>query len=401
METSHPHTTSSTTSANATSTSISTSTSTVKKKDHHSIDRKHQEIMNVFKVIEEDTIPSIEQEIKELIDKRNRLSKHRNDDAYFDTKDKIKQLKKKVADLKVRKKKYLLENAKYIFHYYEDKQKVSNGDNVLDSSTVHQFFRIKSNTENGSDINSEKYRQSKKMYQEYWKNVNGDIMNLQEYVLNCHNCLICNQGELVPLEEEGVLICNNVACGKFIMNIVDNQKPLNKEIPNEVSYTAYIRLNHFKEILSQFQAKETTKIPDEVINAIRNRIVKERKDPKKLNYADTRSILSILGHNKYFEHIQYINSLLGIKPPTMNEELHETLCVLFIEIQKPWALFCPSTRTNFFNYTYILCQLCVLLDQKHYLPYIPMMKDRIKQLEQDMIWKKVCGYLDWEYFPTV
>ena len=29
------------------------------------------------------------------------------------------------------------------------------------------------------------------------------------------------------------------------------------------------------------------------------------------------------------------------------------------------------------------------------------MKDRIKQLEQDMIWKQVCDYLDWEYFPTV
>ena len=85
----------------------------------------------------------------------------------------------------------------------------------------------------------------------------------------------------------------------------------------------------------------------------------------------------------------------------MNEELIETLCVLFIEIQQPWAIFCPITRTNFFNYTYILCQLCVLLDQHQYLPYIPMMKDRIKQLEQDMIWKKVCDYLDWEYFPTV
>jgi hypothetical protein len=41
------------------------------------------------------------------------------------------------------------------------------------------------------------------------------------------------------------------------------------------------------------------------------------------------------------------------------------------------------------------------LDQTQYLPYIPMMKDREKQLEQDMIWKKVCGDLDWEFFPTV
>ena len=30
-----------------------------------------------------------------------------------------------------------------------------------------------------------------------------------------------------------------------------------------------------------------------------------------------------------------------------------------------------------------------------------MMKDREKQLEQDMIWKKVCNDLDWEFFATV
>ena len=114
-----------------------------------------------------------------------------------------------------------------------------------------------------------------------------------------------------------------------------------------------------------------------------------------------REILRKLGFNKYFEHIQYINSIFVIKPPVMKEQLHETLCVLFIEIQKPWAIHCPANRTNFFNYTYTLYQLCVLLDQTQYLPYIPLMKDREKQLEQDQIWKKVCDELDWEYNPTV
>ena len=161
-------------------------------------------------------------------------------------------------------------------------------------------------------------------------------------------------------------------------------------------------MNHFKEILAQFQAKETTQIPEEVIESIRNRIKKERiTDHSQINYDVMRDLLRKLGLNKYFEHIQYINSLFGIKPPVMNEELHETLCILFIEIQKPWAIHCPANRTNFFNYTYTLYQLCVLLDQTQYLPYIPMMKDREKQLEQDMIWKKVCKSLDWEFFPTV
>lgn len=369
------------------------------KKDHQSIDEKHQEMMSMFYVIENETIPNLEKEEQETIAKIKQMKVCTEE--YYDLRDRVKTIKKEIKTLKKKKKDYLLENSKYIFHYYEDKQKVSTGINNKDINTMNSFFKIKSSNEESANLNSDKYKQSKKMYQKYWKNVNGDVPYLQEYVLESNTCLICNQGELVPLEEEGVLICNNVQCGKFLLHMIDNQKPLNKEMPNEVSYTAYIRLNHFKEILSQFQAKETTKIPEEVIDAVRNRIIKERKTLKDLNYAEMRNILSILGYNKYFEHIQYINSILGIKPPTMSEELHETLCVLFIEIQQPWAIFCPITRTNFFNYTYILCQLCVLLDQKQYLPYIPMMKDRIKQFEQDMIWKKVCEYLDWEYFPTV
>ena len=376
-------------------------TTTKKKTQSQTLDKKHQDMMQMYFVIENETIPNLQCDIKDNIAKAKQM-KQKKSEAYYDLIDLIRSQKQELKNLQTSRKEYLLENSKYIFHYYEEKQKISNGENRKDTSTINQFFKIKGTNDNSSNLNSDKYNQSKKLYQQYWKNVGlGETAQLQEYVMNCETCLYCNQGELIPLEEEGVLICNNVACGKFVMHIIENQKPLNKEMPNEVSYTAYIRLNHFKEILSQFQAKETTKIPDEVLDAVKQRIKKERKKIEELNYTEMRNILSILGYNKYFEHIQYINSILGIKPPIMNEELIDTLCVLFIEIQQPWAIFCPITRTNFFNYTYILCQLCVLLDQHQYLPFIPMMKDRIKQLEQDMIWKKVCDYLDWEYFPTV
>ena len=365
-----------------------------------SIDEKHNDMMSMYYVIERETIPKLKTEIGDLI-KQAKDIKHKKSELYFDIVDTIKSKKQELKQLQQGKKDYLLNNSKYIFHYYEEKQKINLGENVKDKKTIHTFFKLKGQNDESSNLNSERYNQSKRLFQQYWKNVGQDIIHLQDYVLDSETCLLCNQGELIPLEEEGVLICNNKLCGKFVIHIVDNQKPLNKEMPNEVSYTAYIRLNHFKEILSQFQAKETTRIPEEVLNAVRQRIRKERKNISELNYTEMRNILSILGYNKYFEHIQYINSILGIKPPVMDEELIETLCVLFIEIQQPWAIFCPITRTNFFNYTYILCQLCVLLDQRQYLPFIPMMKDRIKQLEQDMIWKKVCEYLDWVYYPTV
>ena len=366
------------------------------------IDEKHTDILKQFNEIESTVIPKLnleKQELKSYIQtlKTNQIAE------YLDARDRINQIRNEINKYKKENKEYMLNNAKYIFDYFEQKQQISNKQEPSQNvSAVNSFFKIKSTNPITDSEASNKYAKLKRNYQQYWHNVSNELNNLQDYIISSDICDVCNIGEMIPQDEEGILICNNNNCGRFITYIVDSSKPNNKEPPNEVSYTAYIRLNHFKEILSQFQAKETTQIPDEVLDAIRARIKKERiNDMSLINYDKMRDILRKLGLNKYFEHIQYINSLFGIKPPVMNEELHETLCVLFIEIQKPWAVHCPANRTNFFNYTYTLYQLCVLLDQTQYLPYIPMMKDREKQLEQDMIWKKVCQDLDWEFFPSV
>jgi len=370
-------------------------------KQSNTIDEKHTEMLNQFYENETETIPKLIEEKERLKSLIPNLKDHEID-SYMDIRDKVQEIQSQIKELKLQKKRYLLDNSKYIFNYFEEKKKISSGDNNQNIKVLNSFFKIKANNDSSTNLNSDKYNQSKKLYQNYWRNVNNEVINIQDFIIQSDVCEQCRKGELIPQDEEGIMICNNNECGKFIAYIIDSSKPTNKEPPNEVSYTAYIRLNHFKEILSQFQAKETTQIPDEVIEAIRARIKKERiKDMSLINYDKMREILRKLGYNKYFEHIQYINSIFGIKPPIMNEELHETLCVLFIEIQKPWATHCPANRTNFFNYTYTLHQLCVLLDQTQYLPYIPMMKDREKQLEQDMIWKKVCKDLDWVFFPSV
>lgn len=376
-------------------------TKTLQPQTPNTIDEKHTELLNQFHNEETDIVPKLMKEITDL-KKQAKTLKDSQIEEYMDIRDKILKLKLSIKTIKTQKKQYLLDNSKYIFNYFEQKKDISTGGGKQNVNVLNSFFKIQAKTTDVVNTSSDKYNQSKNMYQNYWKNVNHELVNLHEFVVPSDICEACKKGELIPQDEEGIMICNNDQCGTFITYIVDSSKPSNKEPPNEVSYTAYIRLNHFKEILSQFQAKETTQIPEEVIDAIKARIKKERiMDLKLINYDKMREILRKLGLNKYFEHIQYINSIFGIKPPIMNEELHETLCVLFIEIQKPWAVHCPANRTNFFNYTYTLYQLCVLLDQTQYLPYIPMMKDRDKQLEQDMIWKLVCKDLDWEFFPTI
>jgi len=363
----------------------------------HTIDKKHSQMLEEFHKNESLYIPELLSQKKSLKIQLRSLNSDQIEE-YMEIKDQISIVDINIKDLKLHKKKYLLDNSKHIFNYFEEKKQISIG-SVKNMNVLNDFFKVK---QSAHDI-QDKTTTSKHSIINYWKNVNNEIINPQDFVTPTDICSYCCKGEMIPQDEEGVMICNNRECGKFISYIIDSSKPSNKEAPNEVSYTAYIRLNHFKEILSQFQAKETTQIPEKVIENIRTRIKKERiyNLTEEINYDKMREILRKLGYNKYFEHIQYINTIFGIRPPIMNEHLHETLCVLFIEIQKPWAIHCPANRTNFFNYTYTLYQLCVLLDQTQYLPYIQLMKDREKQLEQDQIWSKVCKDLDWEYYPTV
>jgi len=278
----------------------------------NTIDEKHTEMLNSFQEIEDTTIPKLLKEKERLKSLIPNLKEHEID-AYMDIRDKVLNIQKQVKELKQQKKKYLLENSKYIFDYFEEKKKINTGDNNQNVNVLNSFFKVKARTEESANPNSDKYCQSKKVYQNFWRNVNNELINVQDFIISSDVCAICHKGELIPQDEEGILICNNLGCGKFITYIIDSSKPTNKEPPNEVSYTAYIRLNHFKEILSQFQAKETTQIPEEVIDAIRARIKKERiKDMSLINYDKMRDILRKLGFNKYFEHIQYINSQFGI-----------------------------------------------------------------------------------------
>ena len=128
---------------------------------------------------------------------------------------------------------------------------------------------------------------------------------------------------------------------------------------------------------------------------------KERIDIHQLNNKRAKEILKKLGYSKYYEHIPFIKEKLGIKPPIMSPELEDKLCNLFMEIQAPYAKYCPDGRVNFLNYYYTISKLCELLNETLFLPFFPVLKDREKRIEQDDIWKKICKELGWTFIPTL
>jgi hypothetical protein len=366
------------------------------KKSSITLDGKHKEFLNEFSKDENDRIPDLQlekYELKELL-KKDTLTVEQQ----LEYQDKINEINETIKQTKGRKMEYFLDNSKFIFDYFENKKNISTGTttiNISDKNKIlNSFFKIKQ--DDSANINQNK---TNNIVQKYLSNIDDTFIDVNSFICQTDVCQICHKGELIPLEDEGLLICN--ACFRSIPYLIENEKPSYKEPPKEVCFYAYKRINHFKEILAQFQGKETTQIPIEVIENIKLQIKKERIDLSQISNNKTKEILKKLGYNKYYEHIPFIKDKLGIKPPIMSPELEDTLCNLFVELQSPYSKYCPDDRVNFLNYYYTAYKLCELLGESQYLEHFPMLKDREKRIEQDSIWRKICEELDWEFIPTI
>jgi uncharacterized Zn finger protein (UPF0148 family) len=214
------------------------------------------------------------------------------------------------------------------------------------------------------------------------------------------HCTACNVAR-EEISSEGILVCPS--CGSEEYALVVSDFPSFRDPPKERNNYAYKKINHLNEILNQFQAKESTIIPEEVMNEVILEIKKRRIDNiADLSEEDTRQILKKLGRSKYYEHRAHILSRLnGNPPPTITPEIEEKVRAMFQEIQAPFLLYCPNDRTNFLSYSYILYKFFELLDLDEYKVFFPLLKSRDRLIAHDSIWAQICSYLNWEFIRSV
>jgi hypothetical protein len=362
------------------------------------LDTKHKEFVNEFAKNDNVIIPTMKNELKHLTQKIK--STEMSVEKKIEIKENMDKIKEEMQELRNKKKQYFLNNSKLIFDYFENKKNIAEGkpvENILNKNNlVNSFFKIKNTLDENNDLI---HNQSENIVKKYMANIDDAFIDVNSFVCQSDVCRICRKGELIPHDDEGMLVCDNCFCS--IPFLIENEKPSYKEPPKEVCFYAYKRINHFKEILAQFQGKETTQIPLEVIENIKLQVKKERMDLNQITNLKTKEILKKLGYNKYYEHIPFIKDKLGIKPPVMSPELEEILCNLFIELQSPYSKYVPKHRVNFLNYYYTAYKLCELLGETTYLEHFPMLKDKDKRIEQDSIWEKICSDLNWEFIPTM
>ena len=195
-------------------------------------------------------------------------------------------------------------------------------------------------------------------------------------------------------------VCTNCGMVEYVLCEERGFKD-EQEMDRNVVYS-YKRENHFNEWVAQFQAKESTSVPDDVIQQLRLEFKKQKINrTTEITHLKVRELLKKLGLNKYYEHAPYITTILnGVKPPTMPQALEDRLRLMFGQIQKPFEKHCPEDRKNFLSYSFVLYKFCELLGEDEYLPCFPLLKSKDKLYRQDQIWKLICTELKWEFIAT-
>ena len=308
---------------------------------------------------------------------------------------------------------YYLQNGELLFQYYDIQDRIHRGaDNVVlvgDRARPGSVFEALENAskdgvenqvvhtrEHGGD--TLRRDQLLDIYLQRmdpnYNRANMNSVNDSSFV-----CDACGEDMKISINDATVS-CPH--CGFHKLILMDSDKPSYKDPPREVSYYAYKRINHFNEWLAQFQAKETTEIPEEVFENIQAQLKKERIHASSLNRSKIREILKKLKYNSFYEHVPHILSRLnGHTAPIMDREMEEKLRYLFKEIQPSFQKHCPAERSNFLSYSYVLYKLCELLELDDFLHCFPLLKNRDKLYAQDKIWEKICKDLQWEFIRSI
>jgi hypothetical protein len=207
-------------------------------------------------------------------------------------------------------------------------------------------------------------------------------------------------GTMEACASEGYSECTQ--CGMSQVLLIETDRRSFKDTPTDSGYYCYKRINHFRECLAQFQAKESTEIPQHVYDVLEEEVRKNRiTDLRTLTDTRIRSFLKKHRLAKYYEHAPHLlYKLNGVPPPSITKEEEERLCNAFKEIQAPFAKVCPKNRVNFLSYSFCLYKIAELMDMDRILHCFPLLKSKEKRMVQDQIWKQICEILHWQYIPT-
>jgi hypothetical protein len=323
-----------------------------------------------------------------------------------------KRKEKKPTKKRIKNTDEVVNNSKNILTFFSNLKKTNDDMNNANNMNNEENDNMNSESENNCDnikeepINTiEKLVSNRASLFEMYMSVIDKSYSSEKTKNNIKMCLSCNI-EKTLIQSEGLYVCTS--CGEVEHVIIESEIPNHKEIGNEKPRTPYKKQTHLAETLNQFQAKESTEIPQKIYSGIIIELKKFKVSNDELvsmKYSKAKilikQILKKLRFTTYYEHIPFILSKITNKPaPTISRETEEIIKKMFKQTEEPFAKHCPKDRKNFLNYSYVFHKFFEILDMPEFADCFPLLKSQDKLKKADNSWEKICADLNWPFYPS-
>ncbi len=230
-----------------------------------------------------------------------------------------------------------------------------------------------------------------------------DIENIPLEVKPMPNEICDECDDVMVLESRSsTLICPGCGNWKHYLDATSSHMAYGEEV--EFTAFAYLRMNHFNERLTYSQAKESTRISDEDIKKVMDRIIERRiTDVDKITMDVTYGIMKDLKMRHIYKQNAQLWCRITSKPPKrMSPEQEEQHRSMFRAVNRLWPKYKPEERKNFLSYNYLLFKFCQLLGMDEFCGLYKLLKGERKLSRQDEIFKQICEdpELQWEFIQS-
>jgi hypothetical protein len=229
------------------------------------------------------------------------------------------------------------------------------------------------------------------------------IKTIKEVVYEICNC----ESKMSIDANTSTLICKKCGLTNELYGTVFEDEQFYYQEGHRTKHGTYDPSKHCRIWVERIQARETTDIPDTVIQKIKNCIIRDKiKNKNQITCNQIRNYLRSVHNSKYNEHVPLIRKLItGISPPQLTDYEMQLIHIYFDKVIHIFDEIKPPEKTNcpyhpYFIYKIIEQIIDNTIRRLKILACIHL-QSRETLVHNDRLWKPICEKIrEFTYCPT-
>lgn len=240
------------------------------------------------------------------------------------------------------------------------------------------------------------------------KNYNNSTIskNVKEVI---YEICICSEKMCID-SVSSTLICKKCGITKQLYGTVFEDEQFYFQEGQRTKHGTYDPSKHCRFWVERIQARETTEIPETVINSIKKCIMTNKiKNINQISCNQIRKFLRQTHNSKYNEHIPLIRKIItGITPPQLTEHEMQLINIYFDKVIRIFDEIKPPGKSNCPYHPYFIYKIIEQIlnkdsdrIRKYQILNCIHLQSRETLVDNDRIFKPICERIkNFKYIPT-